>query len=601
LVVGKFNLTQKGLILVATPLVIELFFFGSLMYLVNETERQRNEAEHARQLIGHTDAVIAGIYNAIGDLAPTSLGAPGAVLDDEDFNNKLKAIHQEYEELLGLATTPKEDADIRNFGVAIDRGTGIIGEIHRLVGRFGKDIGSLQQLQKRRKQIMRLVKEIKLQVDGMLKPELEIERTGPERARHYADLLKAITYVGIAGNILIALIGWRLFSKHIVQRLDTLRSNSRKIAMGEALPAVVSGADEITELDAALHEMADALKMAAELERALTDNVTDVICSLDSNNRFIAINPACAQQWGYSDTDLLGMNVREIIADEDAQKMIDSLQKDETESGNFDVRVKLRNGTQADMHWTVSWSQKQQSYFCVVHDVSAEKQIERMKKDFVAMVSHDLRTPLNSVLNLLTLMSVEAYGAVNETGHKRLEAAEQDVTRLIGLINELLDLEKLEAGEIVLDLKEVDAETIMDQAQQSVYGFAQQNGVTITHEPSDLKVHADQKRLVQVLINLISNAVKFSEQGATVKLSALRDSNGTTFEVADSGCGIPPELQATIFERYKQADDANLKHKGTGLGLAICKNIIEQHGGTIGVRSTVGSGSTFWVKIPDQV
>jgi PAS domain S-box-containing protein len=392
-----------------------------------------------------------------------------------------------------------------------------------------------------------------------------------------------------------------LFSKHIVQRLDTLRSNSRKIAMGEALPAVVSGADEITELDAALHEMADALKMAAELERALTDNVTDVICSLDSNNRFIAINPACAQQWGYSDTDLLGMNVREIIADEDAQKMIDSLQKDETESGNFDVRVKLRNGTQADMHWTVSWSQKQQSYFCVVHDVSAEKQIERMKKDFVAMVSHDLRTPLNSVLNLLTLMSVEAYGAVNETGHKRLEAAEQDVTRLIGLINELLDLEKLEAGEIVLDLKEVDAETIMDQAQQSVYGFAQQNGVTITHEPSDLKVHADQKRLVQVLINLISNAVKFSEQGATVKLSALRDSNGTTFEVADSGCGIPPELQATIFERYKQADDANLKHKGTGLGLAICKNIIEQHGGTIGVRSTVGSGSTFWVKIPDQV
>jgi PAS domain S-box-containing protein len=600
LVAGKFNLTQKGLILVATPLIIELIFFGSLIYLVNETERQRNEAEHARQLIGHTDAVIAGIYNAIADLAPTSLGAPGTIVEDEEFDGKLKAIHQEYDALLALAITPKEDADIRNFGVVIDRSTGIIGEIHRLVGRFGKDIGSLRQLQKRKKQIMRLVKEIKIQVDGMLKPELEIERSSPERARYYADLIKGITYVGIAGNILIALIGWKLFSKHIVKRLNTLRANSRKIAMGEALPAVVSGADEITELDAALHEMAEALKTAAELERALTDNVTDVICSLDSNNRFIALNPACAEQWGYSEKDLLGMNVREIIASEDADKMINNLDRDESESKNFDTRIKLKNGAFADMHWTVKWSQKQQSYFCVVHDVSAEKEIERMKKDFIAMVSHDLRTPLNSVLNLLTLMSVEAYGAVNETGHKRLDAAEQDVTRLIGLINELLDLEKLEAGEIVLDLKEIDAETVMDQAQQSVYGFAQQNSVTITHKESDLKITADQKRLVQVLINLLSNAVKFSEPDSTVKMSAARDSDGTLIEVTDSGCGIPPEIQSTIFERYKQADGANVKHRGTGLGLAICKNIVEQHGGTIGVESEVGAGSTFWVKIPDS-
>ena len=597
---GKFNLTQKGLLLVAIPLVLELVFFGSLIYLLNETERQRNEAEHARQLIGHTNAVIVMVYNAISELAPAGLGASEVVTEDAEFKEKLQGIHQEYESLLALASTPKEEKDITTFGAAIDHGIEVIDDIHRLLGQIGKDLGSFQQLHKRRKQITKLVREIKEQVSGMLGPEMEIERAGPEKARLYADLLKGIIYAGIGGNILLALVGWKLFSHHIVKRLDTLYANSRKIAMGEALPDVVPGTDEITDLDIALHEMADALKEAAAVERALTDNVSDVICSLDSNNRFVAINPACVEQWGYSKDELLGMNVREIIIAEDADKITNNLMKGREESKNFDTRIKLKSGEEADMHWTANWSPKQQSYFCVVHDISAAKKVERMKKEFVAMVSHDLRTPLNSVLNLITLMSVDAYGAVNETGHQRLDAAEQDVTRLIGLINELLDLEKLEAGEIILDLKPIDASSVMDQAQQSVYGFAQQNGVRIICEPANLNVTVDQKRLVQVLINLLSNAVKFSEPGSEVRMRAVRGANYTVFEISDTGCGIAPEVQSTIFERYKQAEGANKKHTGTGLGLAICKNIAEQHGGSIGVDSTVGSGSTFWVKIPDR-
>ncbi|CAN5343493.1 hypothetical protein BH10CYA1_BH10CYA1_16500 [soil metagenome] len=598
---GKFDLTQKGLILVAIPLVLELVFFGSLIYLLNETERERNEAEHARQLIGHTNAVIVMVYNALSELAPASLGASDTVTDDADFKVKLDAIHVEYESLHALAITPKEERDLRTFGAAIDHGVEVIGEIHRLLGQIGKDLGSFKQLHKRRKQITKLVKEIKEQVSSMLGPEMEVERRGPEKARLYAELLKGIIYAGIGGNILLALVGWRLFSDHIVKRLDTLYVNSRKIAIGEALPDVVPGTDEITDLDIALHEMADALKEAAEVERALTDNVSDVICSLDSNNRFVALNPACVQLWGYSESELLGMNVREIIVAGDADKMTNSLLKGREESKNFDTRIKLKNGEEADMHWTANWSPKQQSYFCVVHDISAAKQIERMKKEFVAMVSHDLRTPLNSVLNLITLMSVDAYGAVNETGHKRLDAAEQDVTRLIGLINELLDLEKLEAGEIILDKKNVRASSVMDQAQQSVYGFAQQNGVEIVCEPTDLNVTVDQNRFVQVLINLLSNAVKFSGHGTEVRMRAVRGANYTVFEISDTGCGIPPEVQSTIFERYKQAEGANKKHTGTGLGLAICKNIAEQHGGSTGVVSTVGVGSTFWVKIPDRI
>jgi len=141
---------------------------------------------------------------------------------------------------------------------------------------------------------------------------------------------------------------------------------------------------------------------------------------------------------------------------------------------------------------------------------------------------------------------------------------------------------------------------LLAQAEQSVFGFAEQNGVKVVRESTDLEVTLDQNRFVQVLVNLLSNAIKFSEPGSEVRLRAERSSNYTVFEISDSGCGIPPEVQSTIFERFKQVEGSNKKHKGTGLGLAICKNIAEQHGGSIGVDSKVGIGSTFWVKVPDR-
>jgi PAS domain S-box-containing protein len=596
---GKFNLTQKGLILVAVPLIFELIFFASLINLLNETERERNAAEHARGLIANTNGVMAMFYNAISDLVPGGFGTPEAEGQD-DFKNKIDAIQDSYKSLLALASTPKELSDIQTLGDSVERGIAVVKDIHELIAQLGRDAGSFQQIRKRRKQILRLVREMKEKVGTMIAPEIELEHRGPERERHNSDLLKAIIYAGIAGNVLLALVGWRYFSQQIVRRLDILSDNSRKIAMGETLPDPVPGSDEIADLDVALHNMADALSVAAEVERALTDNVSDVICSLDAHNRFVALNPACLQLWGYGQEDLLGMNVREIITAEEASKMISNLAKGKNENSNFETRVKLKNGEEADMHWTANWSSKQQSYFCVVHDISAEKQIERMKKEFVAMVSHDLRTPLNSVLNLLTLMSVDAYGVVNETGHMRVDAAEKDVTRLIGLINELLDLEKLEAGEINLDLNRCAVNDLLAQAEQSVFGFAEQNGVKVVRESTDLEVTLDQNRFVQVLVNLLSNAIKFSEPGSEVRLRAERSSNYTVFEISDSGCGIPPEVQSTIFERFKQVEGSNKKHKGTGLGLAICKNIAEQHGGSIGVDSKVGVGSTFWVKVPDR-
>jgi signal transduction histidine kinase len=230
------------------------------------------------------------------------------------------------------------------------------------------------------------------------------------------------------------------------------------------------------------------------------------------------------------------------------------------------------------------------------------KEVERLKQQFVAMVSHDLRTPLNSLLNLLTLLSEDAYGKLTETGHKRVDAVEREIVRLIKLINELLDLEKLEAGQDLLHMRPVLVSDIADVSINAIEGFAAAHKVQLVNDcRSRVLLTADKDRLTQVFVNLLSNAVKFSPEGAIVLLCCedLTDSRGrfsVRLSVKDYGCGIAEDKLVSIFERFNQVDGPN-KGSGTGLGLAIAKAIVGQHKGRIGVESKVGQGSVFWVEL----
>jgi signal transduction histidine kinase len=229
-----------------------------------------------------------------------------------------------------------------------------------------------------------------------------------------------------------------------------------------------------------------------------------------------------------------------------------------------------------------------------------DKEIERMKQEFVSMISHDLRTPLTSIQLFLGMLAKGKYGALNESGAKKADMADRNAVRLIGLINDLLDVEKMESGQLTLARSIVTVGGIIERSVDSVRAVAEQKGIQIKVETlEDLSVDADADRLVQVLVNLLGNAVKFSPDGAAITVKVAEVDSHVEISVIDFGRGIPEELKQTIFERFKQADasDATEK-KGTGLGLAICKAIVEQHGGTIGVESELGKGSRFWFSLP---
>jgi signal transduction histidine kinase len=227
--------------------------------------------------------------------------------------------------------------------------------------------------------------------------------------------------------------------------------------------------------------------------------------------------------------------------------------------------------------------------------------VEKLKQEFLGMVTHDLRTPLTSVRAALTILGTGAYGQLNENGQETLEDADANVVRLINLINDLLDIDKLESGKFQLDIDEIALASVVQRSISAVEGYARQQQVEIVSAVDDTGlIYADGDRLVQVLVNLLSNAVKFSRAGQVVTLRAHPISeNEYQFAVIDEGRGVPPEVKDKIFRRFEQATIEDSKVLGgSGLGLAICKAIVEEHKGTIGVDSVVGKGSTFWFRIP---
>jgi len=221
----------------------------------------------------------------------------------------------------------------------------------------------------------------------------------------------------------------------------------------------------------------------------------------------------------------------------------------------------------------------------------------------VAMVSHELRTPLTSIRGSLGLLAAGKLGDLSEKAQRAVTIAERNTVRLAALINDILDLEKLESGKMEMHFEPVKVSAVIERSLDSVRAFADSNEVALQVEAngSTASLNADGDRLVQVVVNLLSNAVKFSAKGSAVTIAVDEAPGWVTFKVIDRGRGIPATHKDLIFERFQQVEQSDSKKKGgSGLGLAICKAIIEQHGGRIGVDSEEGKGSQFWFRVPSR-
>ena len=238
-------------------------------------------------------------------------------------------------------------------------------------------------------------------------------------------------------------------------------------------------------------------------------------------------------------------------------------------------------------------------------DVTERRAVERMKNEFISIVSHELRTPLTSIRGSLGLLASGLLLKFPDKADKMLKIAVENTDRLVRLINDILDIERLESGKVTIEAAELNLGGLMKSASDTMRAMANENKVKLDTKPLDQTVWADSDRILQVLTNLLSNAIKFSEDNGKVRLTATvldGDEEGwVRVEVKDSGRGIPDDKVEKIFERFGQVDASDSREKGgTGLGLPICKTIVEQHGGKLWVESKVGKGSRFMFTLPRE-
>jgi signal transduction histidine kinase/CheY-like chemotaxis protein len=236
----------------------------------------------------------------------------------------------------------------------------------------------------------------------------------------------------------------------------------------------------------------------------------------------------------------------------------------------------------------------------VYRDVTTEAAAEASKSEFVSLVSHELRTPLTSVKTSLNLLMRGAAGQLSEQTRDLLEIALRNIDRLIRLVDDLLDLSRIESGRVVTKLEPIAVDEAASRAIDAVGAFAQEQGVSIELEESDPEtlVVADADRLQQVIVNLLSNAVKFTPAGGRVRMSWWKQSEQAVLRISDEGPGIPADQLEAIFEKFRQLEaSATRSHGGAGLGLAICRAIVEQFGGDLWAESEEGAGSRFFVRL----
>lgn len=352
-------------------------------------------------------------------------------------------------------------------------------------------------------------------------------------------------------------------------------------------------------------QVAAALRQSEAEFRSLSENSPVGIFRIDAQGRFTYTNPCCQAICGYTFEEALGEGWLQFVHLKDQEWLMVQWSQAISEQQEFSAEVRYihKDGTIhfAQMRTSPLFRTSSQliGHVGTVEDVTERRAIEQMKNEFISIVSHELRTPLASIRGSLGLLAAGVLKNKPDAAQQMLDIAAHDTERLVRLVNDILDLERLEAHKVNLVKQWYDAATLMRQSVETVQSLAIESQITLCVKSSSIQVWADRDRIIQTLVNLVSNAIKFSPAHSTVTLSVQALSDRVLFQIKDQGRGIPAHQLEAIFGRFQQVDASDSRQKGgTGLGLAICKSIVQQHGGKIWVESVVGKGSKFYFTLP---
>ena len=455
------------------------------------------------------------------------------------------------------------------------------------------------------------------------------------------ELKQHVILGGAALALLFSLAGWLLARKVTAPLLDLAKA-ARRLETGEGGEVRPSRAyREVAQLGTALNSLLRKLddkggelralnallehrveQRTAELREAfervqtnehriqtIIEAAQDPFIGLDLQGCITDWNSRAEAMFGWAREEVLGRPVSDVLlppgrAGELEQQLGDFLRTGGAVALRQPIERRLvdRHGREIDVEVQIGLvaTGEERFFSAFVHDISQRKEVERMKDEFISTVSHELRTPLTAIYGSLDLLASGMAGDLPPDAHQLLAISHQSTERLIRLINDMLDLEKIASGRIEYRMAVQPLRPLVEQAIRDTAGYADSLRVRIAlHGDADAQVRVDADRIVQVCVNLLSNAVKFSSPDSAVDVTVAVQEGRARVGVVDRGPGVPPEFRDRIFERFAQADSSERRAKGgTGLGLAICRSIVEAHGGELAFTSEPGVRTEFFFALP---
>jgi NtrC-family two-component system sensor histidine kinase KinB len=437
---------------------------------------------------------------------------------------------------------------------------------------------------------------------------------------------QAIASVAIAGLSAAAvgfIISW-LLSRNLVQPIKAIRGATEQIASGNYdVKLAIASKDELGQLAEEINIMSQRLqafkalnldKVVAEKQRseAIIYSLSDGIIVVDDQLHIVAINPVAAAVFGTKPELAQGRHCLEIMDDRTLYEQLQSVAKspiptfpDESDtpsgSGLECSELTIERGSIEHYQYiatpVTTEDNRRLGVVLLLQNVTNLKQLDQLKSEFVMTASHELRTPLTGMAMSIDLLTETASAKLSENEQELLKTAQEDVERLRDLVNDLLDLSKIESGKLEMERTTVDPQKLVEKAIDLLKIQSEDKQIKVTSKAASTlpTVEADVNKITWVMTNLIANALRYAKE--TIEVVTRRHGTWISIAVTDDGPGIDPAYQSKIFDKFVQVKTEK-DVGGTGLGLAICKEIIKAHGGTIWVDSTPGNGSTFTFTLP---
>lgn len=413
--------------------------------------------------------------------------------------------------------------------------------------------------------------------------------------------------LAVGAGIIVAIV----LSQGLTRPIQNIKEQAARISEGiYSYPAKVYGQDELGELALTINELALKVKEAqesTESERQRLDGVlkhmTDGVIATDRRGNVIMANQRANQLLKTHSSQVHGMSILRLLGLSEDYTIKDLLQQD----AEIMIRRQERSGlTVLKSEFSVI---RRESGFvtgvvCVLTDVTEQEKTEQERRDFVSNVSHELRTPLTSIKSYSEALQEGAWQD-EDVAPAFLEVIQSETNRMIRMIGNLLDLSKMDGGQYIMQLEYVDFKRFLDHILDR-FDFMLESGeatkkykIVRHYTPRDAYVEIDQDRMIQVIDNIMNNAIKYSPEGGTITVRLVENLEDITLSISDEGMGIPAEDLGLLFDRFYRVDRARSRQQGgTGLGLAISKEVIELHGGRIWAESKENEGSTFFFTLP---